>query len=443
MAIGIGIFQSALRGLRSEDGVVNETCPPSRQFDLLAAERQLTLDGREEPILAPSLPVASPREANDSQTLPLPLPGVGQQLELRVPKWIKACEAKAWHLHLKNKTTGLEQRVCWKCRSWRHAGDCARQVARKDFARISEAFSREKPESLVYLVLTLDQSRDEGSGLTAISAYRTLVRRWQTLRQWMGRHFGKVGYVATVEQHRTGWPHLNVVVSCEGFAKAIREEDKKNGIAPGWLKGAAVRAGFGYRAWAEAPKNHRELAGYLVKLAHRESLSGEVAKLSQLPLASPPGTRRLRSSRSFLPPSTTSTGEWTGELLKYSLELAQNLEVEREKRVAEAWADAQEWMKEVARRQFGAPQRAPKGAEGAAEPASEAGGATGVRGPRPWVLTTGTTSSATPWPGPGTPPPEALAGADPPLGAVSAEEFTAGLVGNVADAGRSPSHAPH
>lgn len=406
---------AAPRRLRSEDGVVNETRTPSRQFDLLAAERQLTLDGREEPILAPSAQLAGSEEAKDSQTLPLPLPGVGQQLELRVPKWMKACEAKSWHLHLKNKTTGLEQRVCWKCRSWRHAGDCARQVARKDFARISEAFGREKPESLVYLVLTLDQARDEGSGLTAISAYRTLVRRWQTLRQWLDRNFGKVGYVATVEQHRTGWPHLNVVVSCEGFAKAIRDEDKKHGIAPGWLKGAAVRAGFGYRAWAEAPRDPRELAGYIVKLAHRESLTGEVAKLSQLPLASPPGTRRLRSSRAFLPPSTTSTGEWTGELLKYSLELAQNLEAEREKRVAEAWADAQEWMKEVARRQFGAPQRAPKGAEGAAEPASEAGGATGVRGPSPWVLTTGTTSSVASWQVPTEPLPEALAGADPPL----------------------------
>lgn len=419
MAIGIGIFQSALRGLRSEDGVVNETCPSSRQFDLLAAERQLTLDGREEPILAPSLPVASPREANDSQTLPLPLPGVGQQLQLpRIPKWMEACQKKSYHLKLLHKATGQQKLVCWKCRSWRHQGECARQVARKDFARISEAFGREKPESLVYLVLTLDTGKDESRGLTAITAYRTLVRRWQSLRQWLQRNFGKVGYVATVEQHKSAWPHLNVVVSCEDFAKAIRDEDKKNGIAPGWLKGAAVRAGFGYRAWAEAPRDQRELAGYLVKLAHRESLTGEVVKTTQLPIFSPPGTRRLRSSRGFLPPSTTSTGEWTGELMKYSLELAQNLEAEREKLVAKAWADAQEWMKEAARRQLerlGAPQGAPKGAEGAAEPASEAGGATGVRGPSPWVLTTGTTSSVTSWQVPTQALPEALAGADPPL----------------------------
>ncbi len=400
---------------------VNETSSSSRQFNLLAAERQLTLDGRQEPLLAPLAPVAEgSRGESDSRTLPLPLPGVGQQLELpKIPKWMKACEDKSYHLKLLHKLTGQQKLVCWKCRSWRHQGDCARQVARKDFARIAEAFGRETPESLVYLVLTFDRTKDEGRGLTPITAYRTLVRRWQSLRQWLQRNFGKVGYVATVEQHRTGWPHLNVVVSCGELAKAIRDEDRKNGIAPGWLKGAAVRAGFGYRAWAEAPRDQRELAGYLVKLAHKESLTGEVAKLSQLPIHSPPGTRRLRSSKGFLPPSTTSTGEWTGELMKYSLELAQNLEAESEKRIAEAWADAPAWMKEVARRQFGAPQRDPKGAEGAAKPASEAGGATGVRGLSPWVLTTGTSSSAGLTEavfGPYPPPPEALAGADPPDG---------------------------
>lgn len=385
---------------------------PTRQFDLLAGERQLTLDGREEPLLAAqaALPEGSRGGGADSRTLPLPLPGVGQQLELRVPKWMKACEAKSWHLHLTHKTTGKEERICWRCRSWRHQGECARQVARKDFARISEAFTRERSSSLVYLVLTLDQAKDEARGLTAIQAYRTLVRRWQSLRQWMQRNFGPVGYVATVEQHRTGWPHLNVVVSCEDLAAAIRAEDRKNGMAPGWLKGAAVRAGFGYRAWAEAPRDRDELAGYLVKLAHRESLTGEVAKLSQLPIASPPGTRRLRSSRGFLPRSSTSTGEWTGELMKFSVELAKNLEAESARRIEEAWSKAEEWMRAEARRQLGEPPRDPKGAEGAAQPARGAAGS----GAEPRVLTTGTTSSVGSAMASHAPLPLELAGADPP-----------------------------
>ena len=430
----------ALRRLRSEAGAVNETRVSSGQFDLLARERQLTLDGREEPILAPpGAQLEGPRGEVDTRTLPLPLPGVGKQLELRVPKWMDACEKGAWHLNLKHKTTGQEKRIGWRCRSWRHQGECARQVARKDFARISESFAKEKPTSLVYLVLTLDQAKDEARGMTPLLAYRTLVRRWQSLRQWLQRNFGPTGYVGTVEQHRSGWPHLNVVVSCEEFAAAVRAEDRKHGIAPGWLKGAAVRAGFGYRAWAEAPRDQRELAGYLVKLAHKESLTGEVAKLSQLPLASPSGTRRLRSSRGFLPPSTTKTGDWTGELMKFSVELAQNLEAESRKRIAESWGAAQAWMKEEARRQLGAPPRDPKGAEGAAEPASGAGGAAGVRGRSPWVLTTGTTYSDAPARLEISPLPEALAGADPPQGLGDANECTAGRASEVEGMNRASS----
>jgi len=426
---------AAVRRLRSEDGDVNETGAPSRQFDLLSTARQLTLDGREEPLPAvlAQVPDGS-RGEGDSRTLPLPLPGVGKQLELREPKWMKACASKSWHLHLKHKTTGKEERICWKCRSWRHQGDCARHVARRDFARISEAFGRERPSSLVYLVLTLDQDKDESHGMTPISAYRSLVRRWQSLRQWLQRQFGRVGYVATVEQHRTGWPHLNVVVSSEDFAAAIRQEDRKNGVAPGWLKGAAVRAGFGYRAWAEAPRNTEELAGYLVKLAHRESLMGEVAKLSQLPLASPPGTRRLRSSRAFLPPSTSSTGEWTGELMKFSLELAQNLEVERARLAAEAWAEVEGWMKEEARRQLSQPGA---GAEPQVEPGS---------GAKPRLVTTGTSHSvevATELVGPAPRSPEALAGADPPDGGSSALSFTGSSGTNVGGAKAEPHFVRH
>lgn len=347
---------------------------------------------------------------------------------------MKACAAKSWHLHLKHKTTGKEERICWKCRSWRHQGDCARHVARRDFARISEAFGREKPSSLVYLVLTFDQDKDESHGMTPISAYRSLVRRWQSLKQWLQRQFGRVGYVATVEQHRTGWPHLNVVVSCEDFAAAIREENRKNGIAPGWLKGAAVRAGFGYRAWAEAPRNTDELAGYLVKLAHRESLMGEVAKLSQLPLASPPGTRRLRSSRAFLPASTSSTGEWTGELLKFSLELAQNLEAERGRLTAEAWAEAEEWIHKEARRQL---SQMGAGAKPQVEPGS---------GAKPWLVTTGTSHSeeaGTESVGPDPLSPEALAGADPPDGRWSALSFIASSISNDGGAEAEPRFVMH
>ena len=88
--------QPALRRLRSEGGDVNET-GVSSQFQLLASERQLTLDGREEPLLSPRAEAVFGSEGErDSKTLPLPLPGVGEQLELREPKWMKACACQAW-----------------------------------------------------------------------------------------------------------------------------------------------------------------------------------------------------------------------------------------------------------------------------------------------------------------------------------------------------------
>lgn len=361
----------------------------SGQFQLLTTEQQLTLDGRAEPLLSAALvELKAETEPKDDRTLPLPLPGVGKQLDLPpLKKWMQACEHGRWHLRLKHKLTGLEKRVCFKCRSWRHAGECARFVAARDFARISEAFERETAENCTYLVLTLDQQSEAERGLTPFEAYRTVTRRFQTFRQWLVRNYGAATYVATVEQHRTGWPHLNVVVSCAGFAAAIRAEKRKDGTAPGWLKSAAVRAGFGWKAWAEAPRDLEQLAGYMVKLAHRESLTGEVVKTSQLPIAAPHGTRRLRSSRAFLPPATTKTGEFTGELLKHSLAQAQLIDDERHQTEQEAEQRRQEHMAEVAayllKGRMGLP---PKDDREAGESGS---------GAAPLLVTTGTSHTAT------------------------------------------------
>lgn len=367
---------------------------PVAQFQLLAPERQLTLDGRAEPLLSTALvELKAETEPKDDRTLPLPLPGVGKQFDLPPLKtWMRACGEGRWHLRLKHKVTGVEQRVCFKCRSWRHAGECARFVAARDFARISEAFDRETAENCTYLVLTLDQTGEAEKGMTPFEAYRTVTRRWATLRQWMVRNYGAVTYVATVEQHRTGWPHLNVVVSCAGFAAAIRaSKQRKDGTAPDWFKGAAVRAGFGYRATAQAPRDIEKLAGYIVKLAHQESLTGEVVKLSQLPIASPHGTRRLRSSRAFLPSMTTKTGEYTGELLKHSLAQAQLLDDRRRQSEQEAELERQAHMAEVAayllKGHLGLPPK---------DDDRDAGAALSGSGAAPLLVTTGTSHTARP-----------------------------------------------
>jgi hypothetical protein len=392
----------------------------ARQFDLLAPQRQLTIDGREEPLVAApaSMPGGS-REEKDTRTAELPFSAEHQLEIFRQQVWVQACEERRWHLPLWNAQTGEFKRVCWRCRSWRHQGECARWVAKRDFARISEALDGYDPKDMVYVVLTLAQDKETSRGLDAARAYATVARRWQSLRQWIERHYGRVGYVGTIEQHRSGWPHLNLIIANEKFAEAIRASAKPDGKAPHWLKSPAVRCGFGYQAWAEPPRDVQQLAGYIVKLAHRETLTGEVTKLSQLPLMAPPGTRRLRSSWRFLPPAHKGTGEWTGELVRHSVAEAERLEAEHRKRAAEQWEQTADWLRREFERQLG-PLSPPKSGAGA-EPQVEPGS-----GAKPRLDTTGTTPSAGPRrppAGPSTPLPEALAGADPPDGWRPAAEF--------------------
>ena len=388
------VVSDAAPVIRAEPFPVLALAPTERthahvgQFQLLATEQQLTLDGRAEPLAAALVELKAETEPKDDRTLPLPLPGVGRQLDLPpLKQWMHACEHGRWHIHLRHKVTGVEKRVGFKCRSWRHAGECARFVASRDFARIHDAFEREQPENCTYLVLTLDQQSDAERGLTPLESYRTVTRRFQTFRQWLVRNYGAATYVATVEQHRTGWPHLNVVVSCAAFAAAIRAEKRQDGTAPGWLKSAAVRAGFGWKAWAEAPRDLEQLAGYMVKLAHRESLTGEVVKTSQLPIAAPHGTRRLRSSRAFLPAMSTKTGEYTGELLKHSLAQAQLIDAERHQTEQEAEQRRQEHMAEVAAYLL-------KGRAGLPPKDDREAGEAGS-GAQPLLVTTGTSHTAT------------------------------------------------
>ena len=454
MAIGIGIFQSAIRGLRREDGAVNETRPFWPQLDLLSPERQLTLDGREEPLLAPRpAELVGIEGGKDEKTLNLGLWTRGtpypKQLEMLLPKSCLACIYGSWHLPLTNKQTGEVVRIPFQCKSWR-CPNCQRGVAAVDFCRTRDALLACDPNELVFLVLTLDQKAEEANGLTAKTSYATVQRRWQTLIQRIRRAYGETKVVRTTEQHKTGWPHINVVLKSPGLAASLKGRfDKGARTVTGELRDAIVSAGFGPVAWVDRPRDVTAIAGYLVKQAHRESLVGEVVKISQLPVMAPFRTRRLNSTPGFLPKKFGSTGEWTGELVKQSLTEVRALEalkVELAKEDTRTWfwraigllptllAAGGEPVAQQCSRLL--PQRDPKGAAGAAKQASGAGG-------RACLVSTRTSHTA------GLSSHrkllllEAKPGADPPLGAVSAEDFTAETVGNVADDGRRPSHATH
>lgn len=92
-----------------------------------------------------------------------------------LPKYVRACQGKAWSLALWEKSKTREKRfVCFECRSWRCTARCKRldgtlqQGERCDccscrnaaqwFGRIKSAFDR-LPEHWNFLTLTFDQKR--------------------------------------------------------------------------------------------------------------------------------------------------------------------------------------------------------------------------------------------------------------------------------------------
>lgn len=265
-----------------------------------------------------------------------------------------------------------------RCRNWRHAGPCARWRASQDYARMREAFAKHDRAHMVYFVLTLDPSAWDGDGWQgpatsrkagavrdrdAISAaYKALVQCWTEFRRQLSRrytwtdpeggiHRPDIKYVSTVESHRSGWPHINVVMVCQDIADEVRAlaDGRDLDVWSRHAKGREVarrlfsleleRSGFGPIAFAElaeptASDGGDRLAAYLLKLSASDgeawdgestrglvdSIEGrqvaEIAKLSQVPYVAPKGFRRLRSSPKFLPPAHKGDGEWTGGLYR-------------------------------------------------------------------------------------------------------------------------------
>jgi hypothetical protein len=136
----------------------------------------------------------------------------------------------------------------------------------------------------------------------------------------MTRQFGACPYAATVEQHKSGWPHLNVMLV--GTPELLESIDSGDAYAR-WLIGPAVRAGWGWRLTIERARDADAVAGYLVKLART---AGELTKSSQLPLDAPRGTRRVRSSRGFLGPLREKS-VWTGALVREPVDLGRQFGV--------------------------------------------------------------------------------------------------------------------
>jgi hypothetical protein len=210
---------------------------------------------------------------------------------------------------------------------------------------------------------SIDEAYAELGALTRASLQR-IGRRWgperklersgRSKRLRTVRHVGN-RWAAVVEAHRSGWPHVNVLVWCPELAEelrreqaerlddpeianaralalelwkrrepvphAVRELARKAMLVGGDLQELITRPLRSGRAWglqstAEAARDVDAVLGYAVKLAGlHESSVGEIAKVTQVPLGAKARFRRLRTGKGFLPPRV-SNPDVTGCLLR-------------------------------------------------------------------------------------------------------------------------------
>lgn len=264
----------------------------------------------------------------------------------------------------KRDGSAAQHRVPYSCNSWR-CDVCRRHEAAVTFARFQQAVQRvEAAEQTAesgwcFLVLTLDRNghRSGRPWVDVNEAYRTLGTMTAKLLKRIGRAWGPeerlersgrskqlrtvraLGnrWAAVVEAHRSGWPHVNLVLWCpelaallrrehaerledpeladavelardawkrrEAVPSAVRELARKATVIGGELGELVTECGWGYQSTAEAARDIDAVIGYGVKLAGLHDTSiGELAKVTQCPLNAPERFRRLRSGKGFFPP---------------------------------------------------------------------------------------------------------------------------------------------
>jgi len=184
-------------------------------------------------------------------------------------------------------------------------------------------------------VLTLDRDgyfsgkawRDVGEAYQALTKmaerFRKRVQRWME-KQGM-TPFGSE-YVAVVEGHLSGWPHVNLMIRSPELATVLENERLERELAGlskrecillgGALLAAATGTGWGVQSTAERVRDKNAIAGYITKLAGLAgAAASEIAKITQAPLSAPERFHRLRAGDGFLPKRNKSH-EVTGTLVR-------------------------------------------------------------------------------------------------------------------------------
>jgi len=243
------------------------------------------------------------------------------------PKYINACRVGAWSIVTWPVADPSEVKFRkFKCRSWRHEGECSRWKGAQDFARIASAL-KENRGSWTYIVQTFARDREFRN---PYEAYKGLYFCWAKQRKRIFRKWKDFKYITLVEKHRDrtdketgeiiqGWPHLNILIRNEALAKACAGDGWKS-VRRNWLEPVAKACGFGMRTWIEPVRGSEKMAGYFVKLC---GTAGELSKPSQSPDNAPKNFRRLRASQGLLP-LPYKNPDFTGCLEKEPLEIVEH-----------------------------------------------------------------------------------------------------------------------
>ena len=246
-----------------------------------------------------------------------------------VPRHVQACQWSAfghekWFVWTwKRNSPHVKTRVAYSCNSWR-CDVCRRHEAAVTFARIREATRRNEyhPCGWVMLVLTLDRDGyySGKAWVDTEQAYRELSRMSRNFLARMRRAYdGEPGssWVGVVEAHRSGWPHMNLLLYAPRLAAELERHrvarieaggtERESILLAGDLLEAATATGWGVQSTGEVAHSTDSVAGYIVKLAgEADATNGELAKITQAPTNAPERFRRLRSGKGFLPPRRTN-----------------------------------------------------------------------------------------------------------------------------------------
>ena len=178
-----------------------------------------------------------------------------------VLKSVEMCESGSHVLVLWDKLTGRPSMSPFRCNSWR-CPRCQRFKGAQDFVRVRNAILKHG-DSWVYLVLTMVP----GEYFDDCAAYEAGYSNWKKLSKRLIRAFGPLSYVQTWEAHKSGFPHVNLVIQNRLITEACSGDGWRSWRQ--WLIPHLRACGFGRVVHVQALRSGTGagLAGYLTKLS--------------------------------------------------------------------------------------------------------------------------------------------------------------------------------